>query len=57
MSNAAIATEAVGLVKMLLSAYFQSAKMAGLSEEDMKKLYEEEDRKFKASRPDQLPDV
>lgn len=53
----AVVYEMVSLAKVILSGYFQAAKMAGLTEEEAKQLFEEEDKKFRLNTPDQLADV
>ena len=48
---------AIDLAKLVLSAYFQACRMARLSDEDREKLYQEELAKFRARRPEDLPEV
>ena len=45
------------VLKLLLQAIFQFAKVTGMSAEELEKAYQEEYQKFTENDPDALPDV
>jgi len=47
----------IELGKLGLQAYFQAMRMAGKSDEEINRLYQEEKAYFDAHPPDTLPDV
>ena len=45
------------IAKLLLGAYFAFARLNGVTEEEIKKLYDDEKKKFEMNSPDKLENV
>lgn len=53
----ALAAMLIEFSKMGLQMYFQAARMAGKTEEEIEAMYQQQKAQFDANRPENLPDV